>query len=103
LSHHYREKWEFNFSQLAKSQKLNALFQKAWQIESTQGNDLDFSKEKINFFEALNDDLNTPLALNILKELSEKILKSNPNNPQKAKEFLNTGLKILGLSVEDVN
>ena len=100
LNNHYRQKWEFNFSLLEKSQKLNMLFQKVWITQSGQGSELDFSKEKLDFFNSLNDDFNTPQAITALKNLSEKILRAADNTTTLAKSFLNSSLNILGLRVE---
>lgn len=100
LSNHYHKEWEFSFSLLEKIHKLNRLFQKVWITQSGQGSELDFSKEKLDIFNSLNDDFNTPLSLTVLKELSEKIIKAKNKNISSAKAFLNTCFNILGLSVE---
>lgn len=63
LSHHYQESWEFKESELVLAEKavLNAINRTA-------------EKSPEDFFEAMDDDLNTPLALSVADKKCLKIL-----------------------------
>ena len=100
LNHHYRKPWEFTWQELEKSQQLSDLFKKVWLTPSTSGKEMDIDLPKHQFFQALNDDLNTPQAINILKELSRNLITSRTFDISSAKAFLNTCFNILGLMVE---
>ena len=78
---------------------MNELFRNVWLAQSGTGELLDFSEHEKGFFDAMNDDFNTPLALDHLKNLAIYALK-NDNNIVVAKAFLYKALNILGLFVE---
>lgn len=100
LNHNYRTKWEYTNNLLDGSRKLNDLFKQVWLKESGQGNELDYTLEKDQFFESMNDDFNTPLALKVMEKLAFKITKSHSLDISSAKFFLNACFNILGLTVE---
>jgi len=99
LSHHYRSTWEFNDEEIKRAVEMNELFRNVWLAQSGTGELLDFSEHEKGFFDAMNDDFNTPLALDHLKNLAIYALK-NDNNIVVAKAFLYKALNILGLFVE---
>ena len=101
LSHRYRAKWEFKEEGLKKIKKLTELFKKVWRAQSESGKPLDISGYEKNFFQAMNDDFNTALAIKILRNLAKQILKNKKEkNISDAKAFLNKAFNILGLVIE---
>ncbi|MFH1462482.1 MAG: cysteine--tRNA ligase [bacterium] len=100
LSHHYRSGWEFKKSMLAGPVKINELFKKVWQFQSGTGKSLDISQHEKRFFEAIDDDFNTVLALKILENTAKLILRSKKDDVSNAKAFFNKAFNILGLVIE---
>ena len=101
LSHHYRSVCECLESAMENAIKTTEPFKRVFKKQSGQGKILSVVSYEKRFFQALNDDINTPVALKVLEELSEKILKDkNDTNIAQAKAFMETALHILGLEVE---
>lgn len=101
LSHHYRTEWEFNEEELKKARKIDELFKRVWQAESGMGRDLDFSEHEKGFFNAMNDDFNTPKAIESISDLARLILEmAGSKGLAGAKAFLNRAFNILGLVME---
>ncbi len=89
LLHHYRQIWEYDPNELKQAQKCIRKIEKAI-ASSRRSKDID--KKAINeFMQAMDDDLDTPRALNILKELSK-----DPGNADTLKHIM----KILGFYVK---
>ena len=62
---------------------------------------LDVSSWKKRFHEAMNDDLNTKKALEVLESLSREIVKVNRKKSiTEAKAFFTEAFNILGLTIE---
>lgn len=100
LSHHYRSQWEFTDGELEKIEKRADLFKDAWQAESGTGEELNHSGPEKAFFQAMDDDFDTPRAIGVLAELAEQIRKSPGLDLSGAKAFLNRAFNILGLVME---
>ncbi len=103
LSHHYRSVWEFKDDKgegIIKAIEKDELFKKVWLAQSGMGEPLDISEYEQGFFDAMNDDFNTPLALDHLKNLAIRVLKNEDKNIGDAKAFLNKAFNILGLMIE---
>ena len=98
LSHHYRSVWEYTEKELPQAQKVEKIFQKAWRVQSKQGKSLDIASYEKQFYAAMDDDLNTPKALQVLENLAVEISKSKKNVTE-AKAFLATAFNILGLAI----
>lgn len=84
LSHHYRSAWNFDEKELKISQKVAQLIKKS----AKDGNLSPKELKKIipGFFEALDDDFNTPKAINILANLAKS--QKNPKAVFAASHFL---------------
>jgi len=101
LSHQYRSAFEFFEKDMKKAQATATLFKKVWRVQSAPKKSLAVSKYEQAFYEAMNDDLNTPKALDTIRILAQQILKNRrTNNVTDAKAFLNKTFGILGLLVE---
>ncbi len=107
---HYRSQSDFSFESLEESEKkLERLYRTIRKAESSEGGVRTELKEDINwireeFEEAMDDDLNTPLAMSKLIEFSKRINKNLENKKTILLEAVTT-LKelgrILGLELEE--
>jgi L-cysteine:1D-myo-inositol 2-amino-2-deoxy-alpha-D-glucopyranoside ligase len=100
LSHHYRSQWEFNEDEIKKGAEESELLRKVWLVQSGMGESLDISEYEKGFFDAMNDDFDTPLAIESLKNLAIHALKNKDRNLADAKAFLSKAFNILGLLIE---
>jgi len=100
LSHPYRSQWEFTDGEVERIRKRADLFKDAWQAESGTGGPLDPSGHEQAFFEAMDDDFDTPKALEVLEELAGEIKRSHELDLSGAKAFMNRAFNILGLVME---
>lgn len=100
LSHHYRSQWEFTDGEVETTRKRADLFKDVWWAESGTGEPLDHSDYEKSFFEAMEDDFDTPEALRALEELAAEIRKSHSLDLSVAKAFMNRAFNILGLVME---
>ncbi len=107
---HYRSQSDFSFESLEESEKKLERFyrtiRKAESSESGNGTDLkeDISWIRKEFEEAMDDDLNTPLAMSKLIEFSKKINKKLENKEailEEATETLKELGSILGLKLKE--
>src|SRR3989344_1817409 len=102
LSHHYRTPWEFNYKELDEAE------QEIFQIKTTLNHlgpsshsEPDLSGEKSNeylkqFTNLMDNDLDTPAALSLMKILGNNILKKGKANVEDSQKVLKNLLKILG-------
>lgn len=100
LSHHYRSAWTFSEEEMEGYDRENALFKEVWLVQSGPGDPLNITDCERGFFDAMNDDFNTPLALETLREIAVRILENKDRQVLEAKTFLNRAFNILGLVVE---
>ncbi len=103
FSHHYRDSWEYDdeeiedWAQLARDLREAVDFP-ALGIEEEV--DVSFFRER--FLSAMNDDLDTPSAIEALREISQAILEAPEDDAVgEAQETLRDLSSILGLSLED--
>ncbi len=106
---HYRSQSDFSFESLKESQKkLKRFYRTLEEVERAEGGDetdldQDISWIKEEFEKAMDDDLNTPLAMSKLIEFSKKINKKLDNEKtilEEAASTLKELGKILGLKLE---
>ncbi len=101
FSHHYRSQWEYQDEELESWARLAADLREAadfpaYGIEI----ELDIAAFRERFRDALNDDLNTPAAIEVLRELSQAILEApEEEDILEARESLRALGEILGLSL----
>lgn len=104
LSSHYRNNMEFDEKRLKKYKERYSLMRKsARTIEerrSARARRRDSSKTLVHFYEALNDDFDTPRALEVLDKLTEDGIKqSDPNQIELYYESLKIASNILGVAL----
>ena len=63
--HHYRRRWSHDTDQLAQGAQLAEMLRIAVTISGGNGKPLDVADAEADFTAAIDDDLNTPLALRI--------------------------------------
>jgi cysteinyl-tRNA synthetase len=97
LVHHYRSQWEFTGWEIEKFKRITGLFEEAWQAESGIGEAFDYSSHEKAFLEAMDDDFDTPLVIEVLVRLANGIKESSGRDLSGAKAFLNRAFNILGL------
>jgi len=101
LSHYYRKVWSADLKDLIKAEKLNLLFKRIWRMPSGLGQPLNINHLKIDFFNSLANDINTPQAIKYLEKLCFKIIESDKaTNINDAKLFLSQAFSLLGLKIE---
>ncbi|MDP3901109.1 MAG: cysteine--tRNA ligase [bacterium] len=100
LSHHYRSVFEFYEKGLRKAKRREELFKKVWRTQSKTGKSLDVVEYEKKWARAMDDDLNTPKALETMERLAGCILKEKTKNVSGAKAFLNIAFGIMGLTIE---
>ena len=100
LTHHYRSEWEFTGWEIEKVKEMNALFKAAWQAESGMGEAFHCADHERAFLEAMDDDFDTPKAVEAIVKLAREIKESRNRGLSAAKAFLNRAFNILGLVME---
>ena len=95
ISHHYRSDWEFKFEDLEESSRRLADIENALELKNLNGDEIEAYVKQFESF--LEDDLNTKQALNLVYELSKKIIAREENSGDLQKT-LKKLLFILGFS-----
>ena len=101
-NHHYRQPWSYEVSDLKKSEVLANQFRNAVSATGGNGQQLDPGPAEMDFQRAMNDDLNTTVALNVLSKLAGEIVTSAGAglNVEDAQRSLRTRCGILGLRLD---
>jgi cysteinyl-tRNA synthetase len=103
FSHHYREPWVYDDAEVDQWQRvaddlIEAVELDAYGIE----NELDVSLLRDRFLTAMDDDLNTPLAIAALQEIALAILESpEDDDTREAQRTLRELSDILGLTLSE--
>ena len=96
---HYRNKLNFTWEGIESSSKALAKLKEAYQ-KHLQGTDFisenEIEKYKNKFLEAINDDLNMPLAMSVVWDVAK-----NPNKSKQLAELLKDFDRVLGLKIEE--
>jgi cysteinyl-tRNA synthetase len=72
-SHHHRESWNHDPSDMARAQELVEELCAAVSIPSGDGPSLDSSRLETRFLQAMEEDLNTPLALKAAGDMARHV------------------------------
>jgi cysteinyl-tRNA synthetase len=91
LSHHYKEPWEFDYSEIEEVQKKISMIEKILDKKSDEEADISLLNEFESF---LDDDLDTPKALDLISKTAGKM--NSGNAKPEAVSFVKKGLEILG-------
>ena len=87
-NHHYREPWEMTSDELKNAQETEQLFKQVRSIVGEQTNSEDMTL-RTRFMEAMDDDLDTPKALQGLRQAAETVVSNSD---------VNTGAEVLRLT-----
>ena len=101
FSHHYRADWDFIDDELEEWSRVAADLQEAADFPP-EGPDepLDISALREQFYNAMDDDLNTPEAIEALREMALSILEApEEDDVRSAQATLRRAASILGLSL----
>ncbi len=101
-NHHYRQPWSYEVSDLKKSEVLANQFRNAVSVTGGNGQPLDPDPAEGDFRRAMNDDLNTAVAINVLSKLADEIVTSAGAglNVEDAQRLLRRKCGILGLRLD---
>ena len=101
FSHHYRTAWEYFEEELARFDELAGDLREAVSVPTIGfGNVVDVKAEGESFLDALDDDLNTPLAIEHLRGIAQTILQAGEDDDvTDAQGLLQQLGKILGLTL----
>jgi L-cysteine:1D-myo-inositol 2-amino-2-deoxy-alpha-D-glucopyranoside ligase len=100
--HHYRRRWSHDLDVLAQADQLAAKLRTAVTLTGGSGNSLNEAGAEAGFTAALNDDLNTPVALSRLEGLADAILAATQSGHDvgSAQAVLRRLAKVLGLVLD---
>jgi L-cysteine:1D-myo-inositol 2-amino-2-deoxy-alpha-D-glucopyranoside ligase len=76
VNHHYRQSWNYDRQELNQAGLWGDKLRQAVTVESGRGERLDPLPWIARFQEAMNDDLNTPLAVDVLKRFGDAVIAS---------------------------
>jgi L-cysteine:1D-myo-inositol 2-amino-2-deoxy-alpha-D-glucopyranoside ligase len=101
-SHHYRTAWEYDESKLIESEQLAGKIKQAVTISSGSGKPLESEPAWASFTSAMDRDLNTPVAIAVLADLTDQILEANlaGRNIDEAQGALRQFATVFGLQLD---
>ena len=103
FSHHYRSPWLFLDEEMDTWEAAATRLSRAAAAASGSGSSLDPESCKVQFFAAMDDDLDTPKAIATLTELADAILQSaGDRDVTAAQHLLREAASIIGLTLSAV-
>jgi len=98
-SNHYRESWNYRDTGPAEYEGLASLLKEAALLDSRRGDEFDGLGFETRFRGALDDDLNTPEAVNVLRDFAADIITTaaEGRNVRPAQSRLRTLASVLGV------
>jgi L-cysteine:1D-myo-inositol 2-amino-2-deoxy-alpha-D-glucopyranoside ligase len=102
ISHHYRESWSYQDGEVEGNAGLAGKLRQAVAIISGSGQSLDPALAQVAFRAAMDDDLDTPAALDIMIQLADDILLSaeEGGEVQLAQKSLREMGQVMGLRLD---
>ena len=100
LSQKYGQTWTFDKGAKHTAVEQGALFSQVWRHQSGLGAPLDQKPYEQRFYEAMDDDLDTPKALEVMLELAVDILSDSSRDVSDAKGLLSRACNVLGLVIQ---
>jgi len=99
--HHYRQAWNYDQEELDEMVIQSGKLRQAVSVNGGNRQTLDSAQALLAFHAAMDDDLNTPLALAVLDQLADQILvgAQEGRDLAQAQEFLRITSNILGLQL----
>lgn len=103
LSSHYRSQMNFTWDSMNQAktnfQRISDFVNKLKNPETSDSSQLDIKKYQEKFEKAMDDDLNTPVALSVLYELITETNKLNPSNKKEILGLWEKMNKVFGLNI----
>lgn len=101
--HHYREAWTYDRSELDESTEQTEKLRRAMTVSSGSRENFDSRQARHDFMAAMNDDLDTPRALDVVFKLADRIIaaENSDRDISKAQVMLGELAGILGLRLDD--
>ncbi len=101
-SHHYRDEWSYDVDELDAAALLAAKFKKTITLKGGSGEKVDPAGAEAAYEAAMNDDLDTPSALNIVDQMADTILAAaeKDQNVEAAQDSFRLRCNILGLRLD---
>jgi L-cysteine:1D-myo-inositol 2-amino-2-deoxy-alpha-D-glucopyranoside ligase len=101
--HHYREAWTYDRAELDESTEQIEMLQQALTVRGGSREDFDAQQTRYDFVTAMNDDLDTPRALETVFKLADEIIafENGKWDITNAQETLRELAGILGLRLDD--
>lgn len=91
LTHHYRVPWEFHEEEIKEAEKNIVAIKTALEVKTNEGRKNLYCIKKFEFF--MEDDINAPDALHVLRKIAKRITEDNEVHLQKSLRGL---VEILG-------
>jgi cysteinyl-tRNA synthetase len=100
--HHYRQVWSYNEDELADAAQLAKQLTEAVQARGGEAGELDASEAQTAFKQAMENDLDTPAALEAMSKLAQDILDANhvSNDLAPAQQVLREMAEVFGLVLD---
>jgi L-cysteine:1D-myo-inositol 2-amino-2-deoxy-alpha-D-glucopyranoside ligase len=100
-SHHYRQIWSYNQEHLDSAQKFSDKLMAAMESKNGTGAKVEFKDLEARFVEALENDLDTPLAIEAIGALGERLI-AGGDGVEARQAFRRMGL-VFGLRLDRPN
>lgn len=102
LSNHYRTEWEYEDDRIDQWSAVADDLREAAEFPAYGVEDiLDVSRQERRFYDALEDDLDTPLAIDVLREIAQEILEApEEDDIRQAQATMRTLGDVLGLDLQ---
>ena len=102
FSHHYRTPWEYFDGEIEEWEDVARLLQEAAETMPSQyGESLEVGHLRDAFFNALENDLDTPGAISVMRALADDILSTDDIDTTQAQELLSDMASIIGLTLSN--
>lgn len=103
--HHYRETWSYAEPELQQAEQLAQQIAQALDAVTEEGTELYVEPLQHAFAQALDDDLNSPRAIQVIQRLSEQILlaANRSESVQEAQQMLQAFCSVFGLYFSDAS
>lgn len=100
--HHYRTPWEFTYPEFQTSVMQCDRLTQAVQAPSRDGREMDISDARMRFETAMDNDLDSPTAADVLCELGDSIIEHSDagRNVTEAQTWFRRAASILGLRLD---
>jgi L-cysteine:1D-myo-inositol 2-amino-2-deoxy-alpha-D-glucopyranoside ligase len=95
--HHYRREWSYSEEDLKIAAEQANLIEQALTVENGQGDELSAATALMEFEEAMENDLDTPVATGVMVSLAEDILALLEGNVGEAQKVLMGMSKVFGM------